>query len=140
RQQPRAVGAGVGTEEVEHRHDDRGVRLVPREPRVAAVPERCARVAPPAADAAGPEAARARDLEMALRTAAAWRAWRSFAGASPGTQLFLLGRMAVAPLGPLERDFTQLSGRVLSLGCGYGIVDRYVAEINPAGRIEGIEL
>ena len=77
---------------------------------------------------------------MALERAAAWRAWRSFAGASPGTQLFLLGRMAVAPLGPLEPDFKHLSGRVLSLGCGYGVVDRYVAEINPAVQIEGIEL
>lgn len=77
---------------------------------------------------------------MALDKGAAWRALRSFSGARLGTQLFLLGRMAVAPLGPLERDFKDLSGRVLSLGCGYGVVDRYVAEINPAVRIEGIEL
>ena len=77
---------------------------------------------------------------MALDTGAARRAWRSFAGSPVGTQLFLLGRMAVAPLGPLERDFKDLSGRVLSLGCGYGVVDRYVAEINPNVRIEGIEL
>jgi cyclopropane fatty-acyl-phospholipid synthase-like methyltransferase len=48
--------------------------------------------------------------------------------------------MAVAPLGPLERDLRSLRGRVLSLGCGHGLVERYLAEINPWVTVEGVDL
>jgi cyclopropane fatty-acyl-phospholipid synthase-like methyltransferase len=77
---------------------------------------------------------------VALDVGAARRAWGSFAGLAPATRAFLLARMAVAPLGPLEGEWRALSGRVLSLGCGHGAIDRYVAEINPAVRIEGVDL
>jgi cyclopropane fatty-acyl-phospholipid synthase-like methyltransferase len=77
---------------------------------------------------------------MALDWAAAWRAWRSFRPAAPRTRAFLLARMAVAPIGPMGPELRALSGRVLSLGCGHGVVDRYVAEINPAVRIDGVDL
>lgn len=77
---------------------------------------------------------------MALDYGAASRAWRSFAPLGPGTRAFLLARMAVAPLGPLEPELRALRGRVLSVGCGHGIVDRYIAELNPDVRIEGVDL
>lgn len=48
--------------------------------------------------------------------------------------------MAVAPLGPLDSEFMALNGKVISLGCGHGAVDRYVAEINPAVIIDGVDL
>ena len=76
---------------------------------------------------------------MALDRAAARRAWASFAGLEVTTRAFLLARMAVAPLGALEAEWRALRGRVLSLGCGYGVVDRYVAELNPAVTIDGVE-
>lgn len=77
---------------------------------------------------------------MAVDWPAARRAWGSFAGLSPGTRAFLLGRMAIAPLGPMDAELRSLRGRILSLGCGHGAIDRYIAEINPDVRIEGVDL
>ena len=77
---------------------------------------------------------------MALDREAAWRAWTSFRGTGPAVRAFLLARLAVAQLGPLGEAVRPLSGRVLSLGCGYGVVDRYLAEVNPALEIVGVEL
>ena len=77
---------------------------------------------------------------MALDRGAAWRAWSSFKGLGPVTRAFLLARMAVAPLGPLEPELARLHGRILSLGCGHGAIDRYIAEANPAVHIEGVDL
>jgi cyclopropane fatty-acyl-phospholipid synthase-like methyltransferase len=77
---------------------------------------------------------------MGLDAGAAWRAWSSFRGLGFGTRAFLIARMAVAPLGPLDAEFRALRGRVLSLGSGHGAVDRYLAEINPDVTIEGVDL
>jgi cyclopropane fatty-acyl-phospholipid synthase-like methyltransferase len=77
---------------------------------------------------------------MALDVGAARRAWGSFAGLGVATRAFLLARMAVAPLGPLEPELRALRGRVLSLGCGHGAIDRYIAEINPDVEIDGVDL
>ena len=77
---------------------------------------------------------------MAMDWRAAWRAWTSYRSAGPAVQAFLVARMAVAPLGPLDPDFRSLRGRVLSLGCGHGAVDRYLAEINPDVTIDGVDL
>lgn len=71
---------------------------------------------------------------------AAWRAWRSYRGAGMPVQAFLVARMAVAPLGPLDRDFRSLRGSIISLGCGHGAVDRYVAEVNHNVTIDGVDL
>jgi 2-polyprenyl-3-methyl-5-hydroxy-6-metoxy-1,4-benzoquinol methylase len=71
---------------------------------------------------------------------AARRALRTFDGAGPVVQAFLLARLFVAPLGPMDRELRQLRGRVLSLGCGHGIVDRYLAEINPEVTVDGVDL
>ncbi len=55
-------------------------------------------------------------------------------------QAFLLARLFVAPLGPLDGELRSLHGQVLSIGCGHGIVDRYLAEINPDVSIDGVDL
>jgi cyclopropane fatty-acyl-phospholipid synthase-like methyltransferase len=77
---------------------------------------------------------------MGMDWGAARRAWGSFAGLGAGTRAFLLARMAVAPLGPMGPELQELEGRILSLGCGHGAVDRYIAEVNPGVRIEGVDL
>lgn len=48
--------------------------------------------------------------------------------------------MANAPLGGLEVDLAELRGRVLSVGCGFGVVERYMAIRNPAIEVVGYEL
>ena len=77
---------------------------------------------------------------MGLDLRAAWRAWASYRGLGPRTRAFLLGRAAVAPLGPLGGDLRALRGRVLSVGCGHGLIERYLAEVNVGVEVEGIEL
>ena len=71
---------------------------------------------------------------------AAYRAWASFRGAGPATRAFLLARLVNAPLGPLDADLRALRGRVLSLGAGYGLIERYLTELNPGVAVEGVEL
>lgn len=71
---------------------------------------------------------------------AARRAWSSYSGAGLAVRSFLLARMAVAPLGPLDAEFRALRGRLLSLGCGHGVVDRYLCEINPNVEVDGVDL
>jgi len=77
---------------------------------------------------------------MTLDRGAAWRAWWSFRSLPLATRAFLLARMAVAPLGPMEPELRSLRGRILSLGSGHGLVDRYITEINPEVVIEGVDL
>jgi SAM-dependent methyltransferase len=71
---------------------------------------------------------------------AAMRAWRSYAGSGAYTRAFLLGRLAILPLGRLDAPLRGLSGVVLSLGSGHGILERYLTEINPSVSVEGFEL
>jgi cyclopropane fatty-acyl-phospholipid synthase-like methyltransferase len=71
---------------------------------------------------------------------AAYRAWASFRGAGPATRAFLLARLVNAPLGPLDDDLRALRGRVLSLGAGYGLIERYLTELNPGVVVDGVEL
>lgn len=71
---------------------------------------------------------------------AAGRAWRSYRGSGVGTMAFLAARLANAPLGGLDAPFRRLSGRVLSLGSGHGILERYLTEINAGVTVEGFEL
>ena len=71
---------------------------------------------------------------------AARRALEASTWRGPVVQAFLLARLFVAPLGPMDRELRQLRGRVLSLGCGHGIVDRYLAEINPEVTVDGVDL
>jgi cyclopropane fatty-acyl-phospholipid synthase-like methyltransferase len=71
---------------------------------------------------------------------AALAAWRSYRGTSAGTRAFLAARLAVVPLGAIDNELRQLEGRVLSLGCGHGVVERYLAELNPDVVVDGYEL
>jgi cyclopropane fatty-acyl-phospholipid synthase-like methyltransferase len=71
---------------------------------------------------------------------AALAAWRSYRGAPLSTRAFLGARLAVVPLGAMDGELHELKGRVLSLGCGHGIVERYLAELNPDVTVDGYEL
>lgn len=53
---------------------------------------------------------------------------------------FLAARVAVLPLRALAPEFMRLHGRVLGVGSGFGLVDRWLAELNPAVEVEGTEL
>lgn len=71
---------------------------------------------------------------------AALRAWASFDGLSPFTRLFLLARSSIIPFAALDPELRRLEGRVLSLGCGHGVLERYLALVNPAVEVIGVEL
>lgn len=77
---------------------------------------------------------------MGLDRTAARRAWATYAGESVVTRAFLAARLVVLPWGALDGELRALSGRVLSLGCGHGIVERYLAEINPDVVVDGVDL
>lgn len=77
---------------------------------------------------------------MPLDRRAALRAWRSFRGIEAHVRLFLFGRVLVAGLGPMTATFRDLRGRILSFGAGHGLVDRYLAEVNPHVHVEGFDL
>lgn len=71
----------------------------------------------------------------------AFRAWRSYRGAPPGVRAFLAARLGLmVPLTELNDELRGLRGRVLSLGSGYGVLERYLAELNPEVEVEGFEL
>lgn len=75
-----------------------------------------------------------------LDSEAALAAWRSYAGAPAGVRAFLGARLLLLPLGLIDPELRALRGRVLSLGAGFGTVERYLAQINPDVQVEGIEL
>jgi 2-polyprenyl-3-methyl-5-hydroxy-6-metoxy-1,4-benzoquinol methylase len=77
---------------------------------------------------------------MSLDRRAALRAWWSFDGAGAATRAFLLARLSIIPLDAMDRELRDVRGRVLSVGCGHGIVERYLAEINPNVSVVGAEL
>lgn len=56
------------------------------------------------------------------------------------TRAWVLARFVVAPLGPLAAEVQGLEGRMLSLGPGLCIIERYLCELNPQLRIEGVDL
>lgn len=65
--------------------------------------------------------------------------WRSYAKARPGTRAYVAARLANAPLGAMRGDLVQLRGRILSLGAGVGVVDRYLTSVNPSVVVTAIE-
>jgi SAM-dependent methyltransferase len=77
---------------------------------------------------------------QALDVRAVRRAFASYRGAPLVTRAFVAARLVVAPLGPLGDEVRPLRGRLLSLGSGVSVVERYLAELNPDLEIEGIDL
>ncbi|MGV3758594.1 MAG: class I SAM-dependent methyltransferase [Actinomycetota bacterium] len=77
---------------------------------------------------------------MRFDLGAARRVFESYAGSPLGARAYVAGRLVVAPLGELGREAATLRGRVLSLGSGVGVVERYLAEVNPSLQIQGVDL
>lgn len=75
-----------------------------------------------------------------IEVGAACRTLLSYGGTSLGTRAYVLGRLAIAPLGRLGKEVRPLAGRLLSLGPGLGVVERYLADVNPALQIDGVDL
>lgn len=71
---------------------------------------------------------------------AMFSACTSFRGAHWTAQMWATARMANAPLAALGGDLMALQGRLLSVGCGFGVVERYVTLRNPSVEIVGFEL
>jgi SAM-dependent methyltransferase len=71
---------------------------------------------------------------------AALAAWRSYNGAPASVRAFVGARLLLLPLCDLDAELQALRGRVLSLGAGYGAVERYLAEVNDGVTVEGVEL
>lgn len=77
---------------------------------------------------------------MSIDLRAARRAFASYQGAPVGARAFVAARYVVAPLGPIAAEFRGLTGRVLSLGSGLSMLERYLAELEPGLEFEGIDL
>jgi SAM-dependent methyltransferase len=57
-----------------------------------------------------------------------------------GTRAFVAARYVVAPMGVLADELHGLRGEVLSLGSGLCMLERYLAELEPALSFDGIDL
>lgn len=68
------------------------------------------------------------------------RVLKSYEGAPLRARAHVLGRFVIVPLAELDAESRTLRGKVLSLGSGYGALERYVATVNPDVSIDGIEL
>jgi SAM-dependent methyltransferase len=53
---------------------------------------------------------------------------------------YVAARICVAPLAVVGGELADVRGRVLSLGCGAAVVERYIAELNPEVEIRGFDL
>ena len=77
---------------------------------------------------------------MRFDLAAARRVHASYGGEGLGTSAYVAARLLVAPLAALGEALEPLSGPVLSLGSGLGVVERYLAEVHPDLSIVGVDL
>ncbi|MCB0988117.1 MAG: class I SAM-dependent methyltransferase [Microthrixaceae bacterium] len=77
---------------------------------------------------------------MSVDRGAVRRAFSTYRGASVGTRAFVAARYVVAPLGPIAEEFRGRSGRVLSLGSGLCMLERYIAELEPGLHFDGLDL
>jgi SAM-dependent methyltransferase len=77
---------------------------------------------------------------MRFDLAAARRVHASYGGEGLGTSAYVAARLLVAPLAALGEAFQPLTGSVLSLGSGLGVVERYLAEVQPDLTLVGVDL
>ena len=77
---------------------------------------------------------------MAVDVGALRRTLATYRGTGPSSRAFVTARVAVAPLGALDPELRGLRGRVLSVGCGFAVLERYLAEINPHVTVEGVDI
>jgi trans-aconitate methyltransferase len=68
------------------------------------------------------------------------RAWWTFRPNGLAALGFLAARVAIVPWRQLDPELRNMHGRVLSLGCGFGIVERYLVQVCPDAQVEGFEL
>ena len=86
-----------------------------------------------AADGAG-------DGTVTVDRAAVRRAKAMYRSAPFGVRAFVTARYLIAPLSPLTEEVAGLNGRMLSLGSGFAMIERYLVEVNPDLFIEGIDM
>ena len=77
---------------------------------------------------------------MPIDLAAARRVQSTYAQAPLGTRAYVAGRLVVAPLAALGEAFTGVRGRLLSLGSGLCVVERYLAEVQPTLEVDAVDL
>ena len=77
---------------------------------------------------------------MSIDRRALSRAFASYRGAPLVDRAFVAARYVVAPMGPLADELRDRRGRVLSLGSGLSMLERYLAELNPDLTFEGVDL
>ena len=68
------------------------------------------------------------------------RPFASYRGAPLPARAFVAARYVVAPMAPLARELSRMSGPVLSLGSGLSMLERYLAEVAPGLSFEGVDL
>jgi len=72
-------------------------------------------------------------------TPAALQAIDAFAGAPSGDRLHVRLRWLTCPFGAVERE-VPVSGRVLEIGCGHGLLSLYLAACAPDREVHGIDV
>lgn len=77
---------------------------------------------------------------MRIYDRAVRRTYATYRGAPAATRAFVAARLAIAPLAQLAAEFEGVTGRVLSLGSGTGVIERYLAERNTGVELDGIDL
>jgi SAM-dependent methyltransferase len=77
---------------------------------------------------------------MARDRGAVRRARATYRQTPLGIRMFANARLLIAPLDALQAEAAPVSGTMLSLGCGVGVVERFLVETNPALEIEGVDL
>lgn len=82
----------------------------------------------------------ARPTAPALDPGAVLRTARSYRGTSTLMRAYVAARICVAPLAVVGSELADVRGRILSLGCGAAVIERYVAELNPEVSIRGYDL
>ena len=65
--------------------------------------------------------------------------WRSYGASPPGLRAYVAARLANAPLAAVRGDLEALRGRILSLGAGAGVVERYLTQVNAGVEVLGLE-